>query len=276
MQQKNSNNGLIVTLHGATLVINGDTMTVPRSDSNFLEVVRLGMDGDWEAAKILASPAKTIANFTSGRCEVKNGQVFFEGDLVNNVVTQKILEFAQQKLPFKPLVNFLANCLENPRKMAVEELYLFLEQGEFVITEDGCFLAYKRIKDDYTSFHASPDGTHKRHRIGDDVFEDRNECDFNRQNTCSRGLHFCAKSYLPHYNGSEGRVVIVKVNPRDVVSIPNDYSNAKGRTCFYKVVSEWTQGSVDTNTSAFDRSLYPSSGVVDTTPKRDSKGRFCK
>lgn len=31
---------------------------------------------------------------------------------------------------------------------------------------------------------------------------------------------------------------MVKINPRDVVAIPSDYNNAKGRTCKYHVVKE--------------------------------------
>ncbi len=32
--------------------------------------------------------------------------------------------------------------------------------------------------------------------------------------------------------------MILKVNPKDVVSIPSDYDNAKGRTCRYEVIGE--------------------------------------
>jgi hypothetical protein len=34
------------------------------------------------------------------------------------------------------------------------------------------------------------------------------------------------------------RTVIVKINPRDVVSIPTDYDNSKGRACRYEVIGE--------------------------------------
>ena len=32
--------------------------------------------------------------------------------------------------------------------------------------------------------------------------------------------------------------MIVKINPRDVVSIPTDYNNSKGRACRYEVIGE--------------------------------------
>jgi hypothetical protein len=41
---------------------------------------------------------------------------------------------------------------------------------------------------------------------------------------------------LAHFGGA--RTVIVKINPRDVVSIPTDYDNSKGRACRYEVIGE--------------------------------------
>jgi hypothetical protein len=32
--------------------------------------------------------------------------------------------------------------------------------------------------------------------------------------------------------------VILKINPRDVVSIPSDYNNSKGRACRYEIAGE--------------------------------------
>ena len=34
------------------------------------------------------------------------------------------------------------------------------------------------------------------------------------------------------------RILVLKINPRDVVAIPSDYNNSKGRTCRYEVVDE--------------------------------------
>jgi hypothetical protein len=64
----------------------------------------------------------------------------------------------------------------------------------------------------------------------------RNKVDDNQNNTCSQGLHFCSEGYLKHFGGA--RTVIVKINPRDVVSIPNDYNQTKGRACRYEVIGE--------------------------------------
>lgn len=45
---------------------------------------------------------------------------------------------------------------------------------------------------------------------------------------------------LNHYGSSSGtKIVKVKVHPKDVVSIPVDYNNAKMRTCGYEVIEEY-------------------------------------
>jgi hypothetical protein len=125
--------------------------------------------------------------------------------------------------------------MTNPSKRAVTELYGFLEKNSLPITPDGHFLAYKKVRNDYLDIHS---GT-MDNSVGMIVEMERNEVDDNKDQTCSTGLHFCSQDYLPHFgSGSDSRVVIVKINPSDVVSIPSDYNNAKGRACRYVVVGE--------------------------------------
>jgi hypothetical protein len=72
--------------------------------------------------------------------------------------------------------------------------------------------------------------------VGQIVEMERHEVNDNKDQTCSTGLHFCGMSYLSNFGGE--RTVIVKVNPADVVSIPSDYNDAKGRACRYEVIGE--------------------------------------
>jgi hypothetical protein len=130
------------------------------------------------------------------------------------------------------MVKFTENLLENPSRRAVTELYLFLEKGNLPITSDGHFLAYKKVRDDYLDVYS---GTIDN-SVGQVVEMERNRVDDDKNNTCSYGLHFCSKDYLQSFSGD--RIVILKINPRDVVSIPTDYAFTKGRTCRYEVIGE--------------------------------------
>ena len=55
---------------------------------------------------------------------------------------------------------------------------------------------------------------------------------------------------MNHFGGE--RIVIVKINPRDVVSIPTDYNDSKGRACRYEVVDEIDKEKAD---EAFAKSV---------------------
>ena len=100
----------------------------------------------------------------------------------------------------------------------------------------------------------------------------RKECDKERDNVCSTGLHFCSLEYLPNFGSSSNgeRTVIVKVNPKDVTSIPSDYNMSKGRCCEYEVVGEHVG---DDHTSAFKDPVHDRKGGIINRP-RDKQGRF--
>ena len=67
----------------------------------------------------------------------------------------------------------------------------------------------------------------------------RNFVNDNKEETCSTGLHFCSREYAEGFFGNSGdRMMVIKINPRDVVSIPVDYNNTKGRCSRYEVVGE--------------------------------------
>lgn len=159
--------------------------------------------------------------------------LLYKGQPVHNYLALKIIEMARNHQPIEPWVNFLKQLQNNPDQEIKEHLFEWMEQAGMPITPDGHFLAYKKVKDDYTSFHDST----TRNDVGSSIFLPRNECDPDRFRTCSSGLHFCSFSYLNSYYGSAGRVVVLKINPADVVAFPTDHS-AKGRACRYMIVDE--------------------------------------
>ena len=123
--------------------------------------------------------------------------------------------------------------MENPSKRAVDELYGFLEASKLPITQDGYFLAYKSVKQNFRDVHS---GTIDN-SPGVTVKMTRNAVNDNKDQTCSTGLHFAAHNYAKGFHG-QGKMVVLKINPRDVVSIPSDYKNEKGRCCEYLVLME--------------------------------------
>jgi hypothetical protein len=251
-------------------LVNGDNITVIADDNqynairgqnpNFDKILDAIRNSEWEGITKLFDIKKDVVESLSGLVEIVNGTLYFDGSPIHNVLADRILDMVENNLPIKSLVKFLENLMRNPSRTSVQELYLFLESGNLPVTEDGCFLAYKKVRNDFKDIHS---GTFDN-SVGKIVEVPRNSVDDERNNTCSYGLHFCSKDYLPAFGSQRSnRVVIVKINPADVVSIPSDYKNTKGRCCRYEVIAEFEGYNDDLAREAFDRSFYSNEDLED-------------
>lgn len=73
----------------------------------------------------------------------------------------------------------------------------------------------------------------------------RGKVDDDRRKTCSYGFHVGRYNYAKDFRPNDGHLMIVKVNPKDVVAVPLDHNDEKCRVCKYEVVGEITQVEVD-------------------------------
>lgn len=253
----------IMSKDAITVMVNGAPATVREGQINFVTLRDAIRNRDWLAVPDLVNPKAAVERFATGRVTVQNGEVLLDGEVLHNAVTGRILDMVSEGFDADPLMKFLERLMQNPSRTAVNELYLWLEGTRLPITEDGCFMAYKKVRDDYKDFYTGKVLNKPAALMTDADLEyiqtvqgnvtvtvedgvttlsmPRNKVDDNRDRTCSYGLHFCSLSYLPAYYGGQGRVLLVKIDPADVVSIPSDYDNAKGRAMRYQVVGEHVQ-----------------------------------
>ena len=244
----------IVQGNNITVVIGNKPHTISKSHITYNRVLDAIKAQDWETVKTIIEPVKVVLNYGQGNVSVKGEELFWKGKPMHNALSTRMIAMLQDGFPIEPLVNFMENLMTNPSKRAVDELYGFLEKNNLPITPDGHFLAYKKIRRDYKDIHS---GT-MDNSVGKIVEMERYDVDDNKDNTCSTGLHFCSKDYLNSFGGE--RTVIVKINPRDVVSIPSDYNQTKGRACRYEVVGEIDQDKAD---AAFTRPVQSNSSNYD-------------
>jgi hypothetical protein len=216
------------------VVIDNKPYTITSTHIGYEKLKQAIKDNDWDTVKSVVDPAKEILSYGAGHVAVQGSKVFYKDRELVGVMTQRLIEMYQDGFPVEPLILFMENLMQNPSKRAVDELYKFLEKGNLPLTPDGHFLAYKKVRKDFLDIHS---GT-MDNSPGKVVEMERNAVDDNKDNTCSSGLHFCSKEYLDHFGGSDSRTVILKINPRDVVSIPADYNSTKGRACRYEVLGE--------------------------------------
>lgn len=180
--------------------------------------------------------ADRVNYLTKGVIDVTRAGVTYNGELIHNALADRLMDVMAAGLRIAPWIRFAENVYQNPADFARDELYLWLEKSTLPITDDGHFLAYKIVGPDFKDLWSGKFDNSPGQVV---QLAGRHQVDPVRDRTCSYGLHFCSKDYLPHYGTRAGnRVVIVKINPADVVSIPSDYDNAKGRTWRYEVLEE--------------------------------------
>lgn len=267
------------------LVVDNKPHTINDTHLSYSRIKDAIRNKDWGVISDLVYASKALKGYTQNRFEVVDGEFYRDGVAIHNAIATRIVSMYQEGFDVNPLINFMNNLDDNPSARAVNELYGFIEKSNLPITEDGCFLAYKAVRDSYFDVYSGtvlnkpanlltaaelkslPTVTKDENEVTVDVVNGetvvsmkRNKVNDNKDQTCSYGLHFCSLDYLQYFKGD--RIVILKINPKDVVSIPSDYRDTKGRCCAYTVVGE-----VDDTKQP---QKYFDSTLVDT--KHSSKG----
>jgi len=177
--------------------------------------------------------ASRIAFHSKGQFHLQDGQIFYKGTLMPKGLSERIVQFADLGIPFKALINFWDNLMQNPSVDSRNDLFAFLMHNHIPLTEDGCFIGYKRVGEDFLDLYTRTIDN----SVGKCPKMPRELVDPNRKNTCSRGLHVAAWKYAKDQY-MNGNLIAVKVNPKDVVAVPEDYNGEKMRVCLYEVMEK--------------------------------------
>ena len=234
---------VIKTNGSVTLYLNNECLTVATDHPNYNKIIEAIKSNDFSNIETLVNIAKAVTQYTSGRVKIVNGEIFYGEFAIHNTLSQRIIKMMNEGFKFDHMIKFLENLMQNSSKRSVDETYWFLENYGLPITDDGCFLAYKAVRNNYTDIYSG-----KFHNsVGKVVSMPRNMVDDNYGVDCSNGLHVGALDYVVGYGHfvkgqpvAEGgnRLLLVKVNPKDVVSVPKYEGHTKMRVCEYTVVSE--------------------------------------
>lgn len=218
-------------------------LSIDKSHPNFAKVVELLTKGSSDVDTVLElmqpireyNRAISDSKFqvdSSGRVSlpVDNYPFYLPAEL-----QEEVLRIYRSSGNLNAMVNFVTKLARNPDPDVRNQLYGFIQTCGLTLTADGDFLAYKKIRNDFRDIYT---GT-MDNSVGKVLEMPRHAVEKNPDRTCSAGLHFAAWGYLQHYGSSENhRIVLVKISPTDVVSIPSDYNNMKGRACKYQIYKE--------------------------------------
>ena len=216
-----------------SLVLNheGNTTTIIKDDGRYAQVIEKIKEGKLD--EII--PLLSIANALTERgFEVVHGLVHINGEALPDALSQRVLDFYNNNLPFQPLLKFWEKLKNNPSFNSRQMLYKFLEHNGHPITTEGNFIAYRAVRSDFLDKHTGK----MDNSIGNVVEVSRSQVDDNPNNVCSHGLHVATMSYAQSFGSGDDRILDVEVSPADVVAVPTDYDGTKMRVCRFKVVAE--------------------------------------
>lgn len=228
-----------ITESSVVVFIDGEVYTISSNHPNYREIIQVLLDDTMsEFNKIYyvlghVDVAASIEKYADGRITIEGDTIMYNGmDIPMEVLAERILKLRGDESSFEHLVKFLDNLMANPSTDSRDDLYRFLSRNNLPITNRGTFLAYKKVNINYKDVHSNTFDN----SIGAVVSMPRAHVDPDRNNTCSAGFHAASYDYMDSYGGD--RVVIVEIDPKDVVSVPVDHDDAKLRCCKYTVIGE--------------------------------------
>ena len=243
--------------------VGGEAYTFDKNHHNYNSLIRHLKGGNVEHFEAAYDVASSVEHFCDGYVHVKNGTLNWNGIPMPELFTDRILDMKKEGFDFDSMLNFMCNLNDNPSDKSILELFDFMQNKNLPITQDGHFLAYKAVRPDFKDIYSgSIDNS-----VGEVVEVDRSKVDSNRNKHCSAGLHVGAIDYVTSYGGinldnhddNDGdggnQIVICKVNPADVVSVPSDAKFQKLRACRYEVVAIFED--------VFDKSVEVLGSTVD-------------
>jgi hypothetical protein len=239
----------IVTDSTITAVIDNKPYVIGNTHPSFYEIKAKLLNKDFDDLEELFDVKEGYKSYSNGLIEIEGSNLLYNGLIIHNVLAQRIVDMIQNGDVVEPMIEFLKNVMKNPSEGSADQLYTFLEHKNLPFTEDGCFLAYKAINANYTDKWTGG----VSNKIGETVTMEREDVTADPEKGCSSGLHCGSIEYVRSYGhfpygedmdiNDEGekigdRLITVKVNPADVVSVPTDCSCQKLRTFKYVVHEE--------------------------------------
>lgn len=245
-----------------TLPSNLNSVRIPRShkDFNYIYNYVVGEDATEQGFldRFIVIANEAIEKYSNGVIKASaDGMAEVGGLQIPADVLSKIKELQRAGYDWKSHENFWHRCQLNPRRESVLDLFRFISKHKLTITTQGTFIAYKAVTKDFKDKHTRTISNYP----GCEVTMPREKVAFDPSVACSAGLHVANLSYAESFASSSDHIVLVEVDPSDVVSVPYDSNAEKIRCCRYKVLRLWNEhvdGELDTsvvsvsNTGALD------------------------
>lgn len=192
--------------------------------------------------------------YLSDNLVTQGGSVYFGKHLLENTLASHLLSLLDDdntpinESLWKSYIKFLDNLHQNVDENIRKQLFRWMDYENkagngFGITDDGCIVGYKgcegTILEPVSIFtgRAIVDGVEVEgqipNRVGSVISMPRSAVQFDPKVGCAQGLHVGTRDYAVQWAPI---LLLVKVNPRDVVSVPYECESQKMRVCEYTVL----------------------------------------
>lgn len=196
-------------------------------------------------AGVKAAAAEAVAvvdgGGVTGQAEAEPYRIT-HGDPVEEVVLAAAIRLTNSNADLAPLGAFLRRLEANPSPASRSQLFGWLKAGGFTLTAEGFIVGYKSVRTDGRSAHEgrervtveTQDGSvetvtgHVPYPVGASVWMARDLVNDDRNSACAVGLHVGTYDYA---HGFSEQMLVVLVDPADVVSVPVDSRAQKMRVC---------------------------------------------
>jgi hypothetical protein len=220
-----------------TVFVSGQIVKMPSTHMGFKALAEhlQGKTHDAETILQLADKRAALSRLTAGKVQVIGTTVYYAGVPVKSALAARLVQLVDMGHDATPWALFMDKIEQNPSEGSKARLFEYIEAWDTPLSPDGDFIAFKGVREDYMDIHS---GTFDN-SPGKVVEQDRDKCVEDPNVHCAAGLHACASHYLDGFWGRlSRRVIAVKINPRDVVSVPYDYKLSKMRLCRYEVIGD--------------------------------------
>lgn len=267
--------------HWTVNVNNHDYMFDP-SHPEYMSLVECVKTGDASEFINLIEIGTAITNWSEGNFRFEDGLLWYGDEQVADQPTERIINMIKEGWDHKPMLAYLDNLFQNVSNRAVYESYTWCQHKGLPITPDGYLIGYKGVivyngedtkdkngrtltKGDLVDKHT---GNSFRNNVGDKPSMNRRQVSDNCNEGCAAGLHVGTFEYANDWAGPSGKVVLVKFNPADIVSVPTDCDFQKMRVSNYEVVSvvreiieqQVYDGDDDEDDDMYDTDIYDDDG----------------
>lgn len=227
----------------STIVIlsdHGESTIITDSHPNYVRIAKALLDGSdpWE---LIDADPRAIVVALSDRVSVVDGVLHFDGDPVYDGLASTIERYHREGRDATNLVRFMERLSANPSRRSREQLFNWTQAKELTIDTDGYIIGYKGVSTNLLSISSGKANVNGVEHVGNIpnavgtvISMPRSEVQDDPNVGCSTGLHVGSWSYASGF----GQVVLeVRIDPADVVSVPQDCSFQKLRCCRYEVVA---------------------------------------